>query len=406
VLGAVLLACGAPDQAPDDAPRASAASRSDSARAPVPSVAADAYRPPNDTNYLEATERTDPDSIVNGWIPNAAVLDSVFLGRRGGARVTALLVRLGPGRDPDYGWHRVYEVESSDSGRVVRATELEALGSVPRSEAGFGAVDVDGDGMREPYIGHWSGGTQGYIAEVDLLVPGRRHPHWYMLEGFYGDLESRRGDFESAPPRPPRVQRWMTAHVQRVADAADPNAHHPRMIHYHADVRQWVRDHGADFRQGPVRVRWHAGPVPTLWEGTCRTREGDLEWVMVGGIWGYDRARGRHFLLRPHDRYTRPDGIVLGARYLWLGSTAPAGDGYGLLAYDRAARRMTVIPVAGLRPRARSGCEGVCSGPELSVRGSRLYGDTVPLALPDSIVPAVEFADTGRVCPRRRGRSE
>jgi hypothetical protein len=156
-----------------------------------------------------------------------------------------------------------------------------------------------------------------------------------------------------------------------------------------------------DFRRAPVRVRWHTGPVPTLWEGHCRTRDGDLEWVMVGGIWGYDRARGRHFLLAPFDRYTEPGGIVPGVRYLWMGSTAPAGDGYGLLAYDRAARRMTVVPIPELRPTARSGCDGICNGPALSLRGSRLYGDTVPFTLPDSIVPAVEFPDTGRVCPRR-----
>lgn len=84
-----------------------------------------------------------------------------------------------------------------------------------------------------------------------------------------------------------------------------------------------------------------------------------------------------------------------------MGSTAPAEGGFGLLAYDRAARRMTVVPVPGLRPTARYGCDGGCPGPALSLRGGRLYGDTVPLILPDSIVPAVEFADPGRVCTRK-----
>lgn len=138
--------------------------------------------------------------------------------------------------------------------------------------------------------------------------------------------------------------------------------------------------------------------MPTLAEGTCRTRGGDLEWVAIGGIWGYDRARGRHFLLRPYDRYSEPAGIVLSARYLWMGSTAPAGDGLGLLAYDRAARRMTVIPVPALPLRTRPGSDGIVPGPVLSLRGGRLYGDETALALPDSIDPAVEFADTGRAC--------
>jgi hypothetical protein len=401
LLAAALLACGAPD----DEPPASAAPAPVVARDSGAGVAADAYRLPpyGNTNYFDATERTDPDSIVNGLIENVVVLDSVFLGTRGGTRVTALLVRLGPGGARYYGWYRVYEVESSDSGRVARATELDALGEVPRSEVGFGAVDLDGDGMREPYIGHWGGGTQGYIAEVDLLDPRRRFPHWYMLEGFYSDLESRRGEYQGTPPPPPRVGRWLEAHAQRLADTFDSTAHHPRMIHHYADKRQWWRDHGKDVLRGPVRVRWHTGPVPALWEGHCWTRDGDLDWVMVGGIWGYDRERGRHFLLRPYDRYSEPGGIVLGTRYLWMGSTAPVGDGLGLLAYDRAARRMTVIPVPGLPLRTQPGYDGVVPGPALSLRGNRLYGDTVPLTLPDSIVPAVEFPDTGRVCLPRPG---
>jgi hypothetical protein len=143
-IASALLACGAPESAapPPGAARDSATG------------AADAYRPPYDKSYFDATARTDPDSIVNGLVENVVVIDSVLLGTRGGARVTALLVRLGPERHPGDGWHRVYEVESSGSGRVARATELDALGAVPRNDVGFGAVDLDGDGMREPYIGH------------------------------------------------------------------------------------------------------------------------------------------------------------------------------------------------------------------------------------------------------------
>lgn len=402
VLAFALLACGTPDEAPpaSAAPGASPVPTRDSV---VQGQAQADLRPPLDTtDWLAATERTDPDSVAAGRVKDAVVLDSVFLGTRDGGRVTALLVRLGPERHPGDGWHRVYEVESSGSGRAARATDLDALGAVPRGEVGFGAVDLDGDGMREPYIGHWTGGMQGFIAEVSLLDPRARFPHWYMLEGFYSDLESRRGEFQGGSPPPPRVRRWMAAHARRVADAADPSARHPRMIHYHADVRQWGRDHGTVFLRGPVRVRWHAGPVPTLWEGSCQTRDGELEWVRVGGVWGYDRARGRHFLLLPFDRYTEPHGIVLGARYLWLGTTAPSGEGHGLLAYDRPARRMTVVPVPELTPAASAWCsDHVCGGPVLSLRAGRLYGDTVPLTLPDSFDARAEFSDTARICPRR-----
>lgn len=402
VLTIVFAACGPPDRPPPPAE-----SESNLAASPVPtqdtvvSSSAPARIPFDTTDYFRVTEGMDLDSLLAGRVAGSAVVDSAVLGTRRGRRVTALLVRLGPGREPDYGWYRVYEAESTDSGRVARATQLDALGSVPRTEVGFGAVDLDADGVREPYIGHWSGGQEGYIAEVNVLDSGRRFPHWYMLEGIYSDLRSREGEFQGATPPPPQVRRWMTAHAQRVADAADPTARDPRMLHHHADIRQWIRDHGTDLRRGPVRVRWHAGPVPAVWEGFCRTRDGDVEWVTVGGIWGYDRARDRHFLLRPYGRYTQPAGVVPGVRYLWMGSTAPAGDGHGLLAYDRAARRMTVVPVAGLKPAGGDWCdEDVCGGPSLSLRNGLLYGDTVRLALPDSIVPAAEFPDTGRVCPR------
>lgn len=392
LIAAALLAC-----APDAEPPAPAT------RDPVIQGSADPAPLPYDTtDYLAATEGTDPDSIVRGLVRGVAVRDSVFLGTRGGARITAVLVRLGPERNPGDGYHRLYEVESSGSRRAARATVLEVLGKVPPGEAGFGAVDLDGDGMREPYVGHWTGGQQGFIAELSLLDPRVRFPYWYMLEGDYGDLESRQGEFQGARPPPPPVRRWMTAQVQRVADDADPEARNPVMIRRFAEMRQWRRDHGWDFRRGPVRVRWNPGPVPRVYEAPCSTRDGDLEWVMDGALWGYDRARDRHVLLRVFSRYNAPNGVVLGVRYVWMGITAPAPGGFGVLAYDRAMRRMEVVPIPGLRPSAWSGCDdGMCSGPSLSLRGGRLYGDSVPLALPDSIASQTEFADTARACTRR-----
>lgn len=404
LLALALVACGAPADAPPASAPPAAPSISTHDTVVRGLVEIDSRPPYDTTDWLAATEKADPDSVVAGRVPGVVVVDSVFLGTRGGARVTALLVRLGPERQPRDGYHRVYEVQSSESGRAARATELQVLGKVPAGPAGFGAVDLDGDGVREPYVGHWTGGTQGFTAEVSLLDLRRHAPHGYMLEGFYGDLESRRGELQGDRPPPSAVRRWMTAHVQRVADHADPRARDPVMLHHYADVRQWGRDHGTDLLRGPVRVRWHAGPVPALWQGDCLTRYGDPEWVMAGGIWGYDPARGRHFLLRPFDRYSSPHGIVPGARYLWLGTTVPTGNGHGLLAYERSSARMTVVPVPELAPASPWCREHVCGGPSLSVRAGRLYGDSIPLTLPDSISPHAEFADTARACPRTANR--
>lgn len=124
----------------------------------------------------------------------------------------------------------------------------------------------------------------------------------------------------------------------------------------------------------------------------------------MGDVWGYDRARDRHFLLFAFGRFDYPNSLVPGARYLWMGTYAPTDGGYGVTVYDRRRERMSVVPVPELGRELPVACgrTGRCGGgPRLSVRGGRLYGDTVPLTLPDSIVHRVEFPDTGRVCTAR-----
>jgi hypothetical protein len=408
-LALALLACGAPDRAPAP-PSAGTASAPVSTRdTVVPSAPADTAHAIqfDTTNYFTATESADPDSVVRGRVAGLVVLDSAFLGTRRGTRTTAMLVRLGPETHPNYGYFRVYVVEASDSGRHARATRLDALGTVPRGKPGFGAADVDGDGRREPYLAGWTGGSGGYTVSVYVLDPRARASYWwYDLFSAWSYLEPRRGEFQNASPPPARVRRWMEAHASRVADVADPSARDTVVLRHHAVQRQWTRDHGVGFHQGRVRVRWQTGTVPfSEWAG-CRTRGGDLEWFHDRSIWGYDRGRNRHFLLFDADRYTAPNGLVLGARNVWLSTTAPVGGGYGLLAYDRAHRRVRVVPIPELSGMIRGSCrEGLCGGPYLTVRGGRLYGDSVALTLPDSIVPAVEFPDTGRVCTRSRDRS-
>jgi len=390
VLSLGVLACGAPDEAA--APRASADSvptRDSAARAePAGAGAFDT------TNYFETTAESDPDSVVRGRVAGSTVLDSVSLGR--GA--VAVLVRLGPGRSRDYGYFRVYVAEPSDSGRAARATNLEVLGTVPPGQDGFGATDVDGDGRRDPYLAGWTGGNAGYIVSLNVVDRRARRGYWYELYGEWSYLP-RRGEFQGDPLPAAPMRRWMASHAERVADVADPAARDPVVQRHHAEQRQWERDHGPDFVQGPVRVRWYAGRPPLGWQPRCRTREGDLEWLHEGSVWGYDRARDRHFLLYDFGRFDYPHGVVTGVRYLWMGTVARTSGGYGVLAYDRPHRRVTVIPVPELGRAIPLACDSDrCGGPSLSVRHGRLYGDTVPLTLPDSIVPRVEFPDTGRVC--------
>ncbi len=398
-----LLACGAPDR-----PAASGSTRTFDID-PVPTrdtvVRALPANTPSriqfdTTDYFAATAGANPDSVVRGRLPGSAVLDSVSLGK--GA--TAVLVRLSPELDRNYGYFRVYVVEPGDGGRVARATNLEALGTVRPGRAAFGAADPDGDGRRDPYLASWTGGRGGFTVSLYLLDRRARDWYWYDLYGAWTYLDSRKGEFLDPSPPPLSVRRWMAAQAQRVADVADPDARDTVVQRHHAVQRAWRRDHGADFVQGPLRIRWHAGRPP-LTPGThCRTRAGDLEWLGDGDVWGYDRVRDRHFLLLEFGRFDYPNSLVPGARYLWMGSYAPADGGYGVVAYDRRRERISVIPVPELGRALPLVCGGPgrCGGgPQLSVRGGRLYGDTIALTLPDSIVRRAEFPDTGRVCTTR-----
>lgn len=396
-----LLACGAPDR-----PAGSQSSRAfhfdplparDTVVRAAPSQPS---RVPFDTtNYFTATAGANPDSVVHGRLPGSAVLDSVSLGR--GA--TAVLVRLGSERDPNYGYFRVYVVEPGDGGRVARATDLEALGTVPPGRAAFGAADPDGDGRRDPYLASWSGGRGGFTVSLHLLDRRARDGYGYDLFGAWTYLDSRKGEFLGDPPPPASVRRWMAAQAQRVADVADPGARDTVVQRHHAVHRAWSRDHGPDFVHGPVRVRWRAGRPPLMPGTHCRTRDGDLEWMSGGDVWGYDRARDRHFLLIAFGRFDYPNSLVPGARYLWMGTYARTNGGYGVVAYDRRRERIHVVPVPELGRALPVACGGIgrCGGgPQLSVRGGRLYGDTVALTLPDSIVRLAEFPDS-RVCTVR-----
>lgn len=400
-LALALQACGAPD-APQPPARATAAS-------PVPTrdtVVRGTPAPPilprvDTTDYLRATDDADPDSVLAGRVVPVVVVDAVQLGTRRGARSTALLVRLGPERHRDNGWYRVYVVQSTDSSRTVTSTTLTALGALPPGEPGFGAVDLDGDGMGEPYVAYWGGGRGGFEVTVARLGPGAPFPDEYMLFSAWTYLDSRKGDFSGNAPRSARVRRWLEAHARRVADVADPHARDTLYLRHHAVERQFQRDHGPGFLTGPVRIRWNAGPVPFAeWAG-CRTRDGDLQWLWDESVWGYDPVRGRHFMLHDFAYYAAPNGLVPGTRYVWLGLMAQGPEGRGFVAYDRRNQRMVVVPVANLDRATNVRCGGhACGGPMLSVRNGRLYGDTVALVLPDSIVPSAEFADTGRICPR------
>lgn len=386
-----VLACGAPDGA---APRTSAADSTTTQDTTAAGAGVPGQVAFDTTNYFTATEGADPDSVVRGRLAGSTVLDSVSLG--GGA--VAVLVRLGPERHRNYGYFRVYVAEAGDSGHAARATNLEVLGTVPPGRDGFGATDVDGDGRGDPYLAGWTGGNAGYIVSLNVLDRQARAGYWYELYGEWSYLQ-RRGEFQGDPPRAAPMRRWMAAHAQRVADVADPAARDPLVQRHHAIHDEWDRDQGRDFVQGPVRIRWHAGRVPLPYELRCRTREGDLEWLHEGSVWGYDRARDRHFLLYDFGRFDYPAGIVVGTRYLWMGTVARTDGGYGVLAYDKSRRRIVVVPAPELGGAIPVECSSPrCQGPALSVRGGRLYGDTVPLTLPDSIVPRVEFPDTGRVC--------
>lgn len=220
VLALGTFACGAPDR-----PGASGTSRSFDVH-PVPARDTVVRAPSTDTtspipfdttDYFAATAGADPDSVVRGRLAGSAVVDSVNLG----SGATAVLVRLGPEPHPNHGYFRVYVVEAGDGGRVARATQLEALGTVWPGRAAFGAADPDGDGRREPYLASWTGGRGGFTVSLYLLDRQARDGYGYDLSGAWTYLDSRTGEFldPSRPPRPcgggwrRRRSAWPTSRI-------------------------------------------------------------------------------------------------------------------------------------------------------------------------------------------------
>jgi hypothetical protein len=183
------------------------------------------------------------------------------------------------------------------------------------------------------------------------------------------------------------MRRWMAARASRVADIADPRARDPEMVAHWATLRQWARDHGTGGGSGPVRIRWRPGPVRSAAYAACRLQDGDLTWFSFGGagVWGYEPARDRHFLLYLPASYHPGEGLVLGRRYLWMGEGLPADSGAALIAYDRQARRFTAFAM----PASHHSW--------LSFSSGRLMADSVPLALPDSVA-RTEFGDGATEC--------
>ncbi|MGQ4719386.1 hypothetical protein ACUN22_37705, partial [Streptomyces anulatus] len=74
--------------------------------------------PYDTTNYFRVTDDADPTSGLAGRVVPVVSVDSARLGTHAGARVTALLVRLGPDRGPHFCWYRVYLVDGADSART------------------------------------------------------------------------------------------------------------------------------------------------------------------------------------------------------------------------------------------------------------------------------------------------
>jgi hypothetical protein len=347
-------------------------------------------------NYDSLAWDADPRAVVDGRVPGISVVDSVVLGAPRGVRTVALLVRGGP--EDTRPTHHVFLASGPPGSRTIRRTGVVGIGNRPAGTLGFGAVDVDGDGVREPYVVGWDGGTGRFEIDVALMHPNDVGAFEYRYNGAWADLDTRGGDLASdtRPPPGPRTRRWLERMGGRVADAVDPIARDPEVLRDHAEEHRWLAEHGRGFHEGPLHPRWYPGGLPSWLSDVCQARDGDLGWMSPyrSNVYAVDHRRHRHFILRvPDTSYESAAGLVVGRRYVWLGNTAKAGGGYGLLAWDRRRERMVTVPIPELRAKDWNCGDGpVCRSPRLSLRGGRILADSTILTLPDSIDPRVELA--------------
>jgi hypothetical protein len=148
------------------------------------------------------------------------VVDSVELGAPRGVRTVALLVQAGP---LDIKPARYVYLASGRAGRrTVRRTQLAGLDRWLRGRLGFGAVDMDGDGGREPYVVGWGSGTSLYEIELAVMHLNGRDQYTYLYRGVWSQPDLRRGSFVEGKPHPgPRIRRWAKRLAESLADSID-----------------------------------------------------------------------------------------------------------------------------------------------------------------------------------------
>lgn len=384
------LAWPRPAQRPASPPTVSRAARTQSRTPPRPRGPARLER---GVYYDSLAYDADPEMMVAGRVAGLSVVDSVELGGPRGARAVAFLVQAGDTADRPT--HHVVVASGPADRRTFRSTPLVGIGHRPIGRSGFGAVDVDGDGVREPYVVGWAGGTGGYEIILLLQHPNGRDQYEYWYYGAWGSLRSQAGEFPEGAPGP-STRRWAGRLAQHLADSIDPYAHDPELIRAEAEEARWVAAHGRGYHNGPLHPRWERGDLGSRAVTRCRATDGGLGWVSPSGgnVMAVDQKRGRHFILRVTDNeYDAARGIIAGRRYVWLGNTARAGSGYGLLAFDKRRERLVTIPIPELTAKhGTCGDAKVCGGPQISLRGGRIHADSIFLTLPDSIDARVELA--------------
>ena len=248
--------------------------------------------------------------------------------------IAALVPKVGSDRS-DSGVYAVQLMAGDDGAYVVRDVELRAYDPHENEKKLFGVVDVDGNGKKEVFTKWRSYGSAGYTFTVQLYDVGSNRLYSLTGTARYGDIEpilTEQEDLQRALAH----RRWMLQEARRmrlrtIGQSMDDQPIDPlEMLE-----TEWKSRNGRGFYTGKPFLPRVTGRVKTETTVICRVTEGGEEWTSYfhWGVTRFDAVRNvTELMWLPEVGNWDVDTIVIGRRYVWLGTTA----GYkGLVAFDR-----------------------------------------------------------------------
>jgi hypothetical protein len=270
----------------------------------------------------------------------------------------------------------------------------------------LGVVDIDEDGNKEVYSMYRSvpgAGSRAYVIKIKLYDSLTEDV--YELRGS-AEPSSTTANLHYVDKRPKEeFSKWMNQKADTLilfdqgASTRDQEWDQLTEKERHSkEVRDWIRDNGVGFDEGPLTLKEHEGQVPESGSSSCTINDGVFEWrpFFKGALFGYDKARDTHYVVWvPESNYDMVSpSMVAGKQYLWVDMIKDDG----LIVFNKETQALEVVSVPELKGTPTPSSPKNYAHAGLLVQGSSLYRrlgtqdqQPISLTLPDTIDAEEEF---------------